>query len=138
MRLKNYLLINGHAVKVGINMDRVFPSLAGKRVPWFSIVHYDKVTCISDIVKVYFTYAYYDLDGKLDLQQHEQEATQKPEKLLFPVVQHLKNEKKNVLSMRHRVKMPRLTDDEYKSLQKKVSKDLGFIISINLLLQTVL
>ena len=76
MKLKNYLLIEGRAVKVGADMKRVFPNLAGKRAPWVSIVHQDEVQSLADIVRVYLTYAYYDLDGKLDLTQQHKEAAQ--------------------------------------------------------------
>ena len=139
MKLKNYLLINEHAIRVGMNLDRVFPDLAGKRVPQFSIIHQDKVTSIADIIKVYLTYAYYNLDGKFDLQQHEQESAQKMEETIFQCLPRLKHNEKNILSTPHRVKMPKLTDEEYKSLQAKVSKNLGInTININLLLQTKL
>jgi len=50
MKLKNYLLIYDNAVRVGLTMDRVFPKLAGKRVPWFSLTHQDKVQDSSDIL----------------------------------------------------------------------------------------
>ena len=36
MRLKYDLIIDGKAKKVGVEMNRVFPELAGKRVSWFS------------------------------------------------------------------------------------------------------
>ncbi len=67
MKTKNYLLINAKVIKVGVEMNRVFPELAGKRAPWFSIIHQDEVNIISDIVRVHLEYAYYDMDGKLDL-----------------------------------------------------------------------
>jgi len=113
MKLKNYLLVEGKAIRVGIDMTRVFISLAGKRVPWFSLIHQDEVRSSSDIARVHLSYAYYNLDGKIDMTQHSQEAAQLIDKWFkrsFP---------------------------SNMTLQAKVSKDLGIPISINLLLHTV-
>lgn len=139
MKLKNYLLVDGKAIRVGVDMTRVFLSLAGKRVPWFSLIHQDEVRSSSDIVKVYLSYAYYDLDGKMDMTQHSKEAAQiidKWFKRILPV-NDTKPEEKKVLPMRHVVKKPKLTDQELMTLQAKVSKDLGIPVIINLLLRTV-
>ena len=139
MRLKNYLLIEGKAVRVGVDMTRVFLSLAGKRVPWFSLIHQDEVRSSSDIERVYLSYAYYDLDGKMDMTQHAQVANQLIDKWferIFPILD-TKPEEKNVLPIRHVVKKPKLTNPELLTLQAKVSKDLGIPVSINLLLHTV-
>ncbi|MBP2641025.1 MAG: hypothetical protein H6Q66_1976 [Firmicutes bacterium] len=137
MKLKNYLLIDGRAVRVGADMTRKFPALAGKHVPWFSIVHHDKVASVADIAKVYLTYAYYNENGELDVWQHELEAAQKISELFNPLKNRTSQEKA-VPAIRHKVKIPKLNNEEYKSLQAKVSKDIGIMVNINLLLQAVL
>lgn len=134
MKLKNYLLINGRVIRVGADMKRVFPELAGKRAPWIEIVHQDKVEKPSDIMRVIFTYAYYDLDGKFDMQQHQQEATQKIGEQIDPMLRGRNSKDNKVLSLPHRVKTPKLNDIEKKALQERVRKDLGIEININVLL----
>ena len=138
MKLKNYLLINGKVVKIGMEMTRVFVELAGKRVPWFSFIHHDEIVTASDITRVYLSYAYFDMEGRIDFTQQSQAASEKMNAWFSRFVQYKEMEEdRQVLPMRHIVKKPKLTDEELKALQTKVSKDLGIPVNINFLLLTV-
>ena len=119
-------------------MNRVFPALAGKRVPWFSIIHRNEVNSIDDIIQVYLNYAYYDSEGKFDCTPHDKVIPQLLEKWFKPLTPSISNTKKdtNVVPMRYAIKHPTLADTERVALQKRVSKDLGIEVNINLLLTT--
>lgn len=137
MKTKNYLLINGKVKKVGVEMSRVFPELAGKRAPWFSIIHQDAVNSITDIVRVHLEYAYYDVEGKLDLAPSGKVIAQKLGEWFEQKKPHEKQESKQVVPMRYALKKPKLTSEELRALQTKVSKDLGIAVNINQLLNTL-
>ena len=137
MKTKNYLLINAKVIKVGVEMNRVFPELAGKRAPWFSIIHQDEVNIISDIVRVHLEYAYYDMDGKLDLAPGGKVIAQKLGEWFEQKKPHEKQESQQVIPMRYALKKPKLTSDELMALQTRVSKDLGIAVKINQLLNTL-
>ena len=117
-----------------MDMTRVFADMAGKRTPWFTIVHQNIVGTVGDIEKVYLSYAYFDMEGRIDMSQHSQEAAQKVDEWMNPSVRDKENQ---VLQIRHAVKTPKLTSDELMALQAKVSKDLGLAVNINMLLNTV-
>ncbi|HWR31206.1 MAG TPA: hypothetical protein VN631_15370 [Negativicutes bacterium] len=138
MKTKNYLLIKTKVIKVGVEMNRVFPELAGKRVPWFSIIHRDEVNSLDDIIQVYLNYAYYESEGKFDTTPHDKVIPQLLEKWLKPMAQGIHDGEKetNVIPMRYAIKHPTLADAERVALQKRVSKDLGIEVNINLLLNT--
>ena len=116
-------------------MTRVFPDLAGKRAPWFTIIHQNGASTVADIERVYLTYAYYDLEGHIDMSQHDNVAAQKAIDLYEL---YLIRDYTQVLPMRHAVKQPKLTTEERMALQARVSKDLNFAVSINMLLHMVI
>lgn len=137
MKSKNYLLINEKVIKVGVEMNRVFPELAGKCAPWFSIIHQDEVNSITDIVRVHLEYAYYDMDGKLDLTPGGKVIAQKLEEWFEQRTPQEKQKSKQVIPMRYALKKPKLTSEELMALQTRVSKDLGIAVNINQLLNTL-
>jgi hypothetical protein len=137
MKTKNYLLINAKVIKVGVEMNRVFDTLAGQRAPWFSIIHQDEVNAITDIVRVHLEYAYYDVEGKLDLAPSGKVMAQKLGEWFEQRQPHEKQESKQVIPMRYALKKPKLTSEELMALQTRVSKDLGIAVNINQLLNTV-
>jgi len=135
MKQKSYILIEGKAVKVGIDMNRVFPQLAGKKVPWVSLVHHDIVRTSDDIIRLYLGFAYYDLQGKFDGTHHEKVTAQVMEDFLKPYFEKTRVAKeRNVLTMPHRLKVPRLSADEKSVLQERIRKDLGVPINLNLMI----